>query len=343
MWRGPPDAAREFTVSDQTTVSDTEVRHPARTLGGFVVGATAILLLMLSAFVLPLLNSGPHHVPLGVVGLEPVVTAIDTALDDQEWDVRTFPSEDALTAAILDREVMGGLTPAVGGLGVHVATAAGPSTAGAITALGNGLAARQEVPAQVTDVVPFPADDPRGAGFAATALPLILAGILPAVGMLRLFPGHRHLRTRLIGALIFSLVAGACVAAFLQLGTGTLAGNYWANAASLALGMAALSFTFLGLESLLGFAGLGIGVAIVMLLGNPLSGLASGPFWLPDGWSTLGQALPPGATGSLLRSTAYFSGDGAAIPALTLTAYVAFGLILAIVADRRRPRTAVAA
>jgi len=53
--------------------------------------------------------------------------------------------------------------------------------------------------------------------------------------------------------------------------------------------------------------------------------------------------LPPGATGSLLRSTAYFSGDGAAIPALTLTAYVVFGLILAVIADRRRPRTAAAA
>lgn len=174
----------------------------------------------------------------------------------------------------------------------YTATAAGPSAAGAISALGNGVAAQQGGTATVTDLA-FPADDPRGAGFAAAALPLLIAGILPAVGLLRLFPGHQGLRTRLLGAALFSLVAGASVAAYLQYFTGTLAGDYWANAATLSLGMAALSFTFLGLESLLGWPGLGLGIAIVMLLGNPLSAIASGPYWLPDGWSTLGQLLPP--------------------------------------------------
>lgn len=330
-------------MSHTLTAPETHLRRPARTLGAFVLGATALLLVMLSAFVLPLVNSGPHQVPLGVVGPEQAVAAIDTALDDQQWQVHAFPSAEKLSAAIVDREVMGGLTMGADGIDVRTATASGPSTAAAITALGNGLAAKHAVTATVTDLVPFPADDPRGAGFAAIALPLIFAGILPAIGLLRLFPGHHKLRTRLLGALSFSLVAGASVAAFLQYGTGTLAGSYWANAASLALGMAALSFTFLGLESLLGWAGLGVGAAVVMLLGNPLSGIASGPHWLPDGWATLGQVLPPGATGSLLRSTAYFSADGGAVPALTLACWVLFGLACALIADRRRPRTTVEA
>lgn len=51
-----------------------------------------------------------------------------------------------------------------------------------------------------------------------------------------------------------------------------------------------------------------------MLLGNPLSGLARGPHWLPNGWATLGQLLPPGASGSLLRANAFFDGTGVAAP-----------------------------
>ncbi|SNT20999.1 hypothetical protein SAMN05216276_1028102 [Streptosporangium subroseum] len=30
----------------------------------------------------------------------------------------------------------------------------------------------------------------------------------------------------------------------------------------------------------------------MMLIGNPLSGM-TGPYWLPTGWATLGQLLPP--------------------------------------------------
>lgn len=330
-------------MSDSDTDTTTPARHPARTMVGFSVGATVIVLVVLSAFVLPLINSGPHQVPLGVVGPEQAIGAVDAALDDQQWQVQPFTSGEELAAAVTDREVAGGLVLGADGVDVYTATAAGPSAAGAIAALGNGVAAQQGGTATVTDLAPFPADDPRGGGFAAAALPLLIAGLLPAVGLLRLFPGHEGLRTRLVGAALFSLVAGLSVAAYLQYFTGTLSGPYWANAATLSLGMVALSFTFLGLESLLGWPGLGLGVAIVMLLGDPLSAIASGPNWLPDGWSTLGQLLPPGATGTLLRSTAYFDGADATKPALTLAAWVLLGLVLALVAGRRRPHNRTAA
>lgn len=77
---------------------------------------------------------------------------------------------------------------------------------------------------------------------------------------------------------------------------------------------------------------------------GPLSGLATGPHWLPPGWAALGQALPPGAFGSLLRANAFFDGTGALVPALTLTAWAALGLALALIADRRgrTSRTATA-
>ncbi|GAA3290193.1 hypothetical protein GCM10020295_03960 [Streptomyces cinereospinus] len=102
--------------------------------------------------------------------------------------------------------------------------------------------------------------------------------------------------------------------------------------------MAALAIPFLGLESLLGYAGFGAGSVVMMFLGNPLSGLASGPYWLPDGWSTLGQLLPPGASGSLLRANAFYDGTGAGGPALVLAVWVLAGLALMCVADRRHRR-----
>lgn len=77
----------------------------------------------------------------------------------------------------------------------------------------------------------------------------------------------------------------------------------------------------------------------MMLLGNPLSGLATGPHWLPSGWATLGQLLPPGAAGSLLRTNAFFDGATAGFPALVLTGWIILGVALALIADRRGRRS----
>ena len=60
------------------------------------------------------------------------------------------------------------------------------------------------------------------------------------------------------------------------------------------LGIAAISLTVLGLNSLLGLAGIGLGAVLMLFVANPLSGLATGAAWLPSPWGTLGQYLPLG-------------------------------------------------
>ncbi|GAB2800919.1 hypothetical protein GCM10027073_36450 [Streptomyces chlorus] len=315
----------------------------ARKLVAVLLGLTAAVILMLCAFALPSINSGPHNMPVGVTGAEQTTQALRQNLDGDQWDVIAYDDADALASAIKDRDVIGGLAASATGIEVYTATAASPMGSSALTGLGNTLAAQQQSKATVHDLVPYPEDDPRGAGFSAAGFPMIFGGMIPAVLLARLFPGHTGLRTRLTGAVLFSLLAGAAVTAFLQYGTGSLAGDYWFTALGLSLGMAALSMTFIGLEALVGFAGLGLGAAVMMFLGNPLSGLATGPHWLPDGWSTLGQILPPGAAGSLLRANAYFDGIGAMSPALTLAAWVTLGLILILIADRRGAKTTLTA
>ncbi|MEU3733877.1 hypothetical protein AB0E81_31440 [Streptomyces sp. NPDC033538] len=301
-----------------------------------VVGLTAAITLMLCAFGLPSANGGPHNAPLGVTGH--TASAVQDRLDGDDWEVTAYDNPEALTDAIENRDIAGGIALGDDGVTVYTATAGGPQITATISGLADALAAQQHVSVTVQDVVPFPEDDPRGTGLASAALPMVFGGMLPAVVLLQLFPGHARLRTRLVGVVAFALAAGAAVSAVLQFGIGTLDGNFWVTSLGLSLGMAALAVPFLGLESLFGYAGFGAGSVVTMFLGNPLSGLATGPYWLPDGWSALGQLLPPGASGSLLRANAFFDGTGAGGPVLVLAVWVVVGLALMRVADRRNRR-----
>jgi hypothetical protein len=79
-----------------------------------------------------------------------------------------------------------------------------------------------------------------------------------------------------------------------------------------------------------------------VLVGNPLSGVSSAPELLPEPAGAIGQLLPPGAGGNLLRSTAFFDGAAASGPLVVLVAWVALGLVAAVVATLRRRRPAPA-
>ncbi|WP_328721597.1 hypothetical protein OHT52_20245 [Streptomyces sp. NBC_00247] len=313
----------------------------ARKLLAVVVGLAAAVVLMLCAFALPSVNSGPHELPVGVTGSAQATEAVTGALSGDEWNVTTYDDETDLKSAMENRDVMGGIAMTPGHVTVYTATAGGSQPTAAVTAMGNGIAQQQHAEATVTDLKPFPADDPKGAGFAAAAFPMIFGGMIPAVLLTRLFPGHSGLRRRLAGGVGVALLAGFAVTAFLQFGTGSLSGGYLLSSLGMSLGLGALVMTLLGLEALMGMAGFGLGAAVVMLLGNPLSGLAGGAHWLPGGWATLGQILPPGASGSLLRANAFFDGTGAGTPALVLGCWVVFGLVLMLVADRRGPKAPV--
>ncbi|MFC8231359.1 hypothetical protein [Streptomyces sp. NPDC057287] len=310
-----------------------------RKLALVVLGLAALITTMLCAFALPSLHSGPHHVPIGVTGAASTVGDFREAIDEDAWDVRVYETPAAVRSAVEDREVTGGIAVTEQRVDVYTATAGAPSATSAVTALGEKTAAQQTTDVSVHDLVSFTEDDPRGTGLTSALMPMIFGGIFPALILGSFFPGHPGLRTRIAGALLFSVVAGAAVAAVLQFATHSIAGGYGLTTLGVVLGMAAMSTTLLGLQARFGMAGFAFGSALMMLLGNPLSGLATGPHWLPDGWATLGQLLPPGASGSLLRANAFFDGADAGLPALTLAVWVAVGIALAFLADRRGRRS----
>lgn len=307
-----------------------------------VLGLSAVIGLMLLAFVLPSINSGPHELKLGIAGPVQATTQISASLEASKpgaFDTRDFADADALRDAIRNRDVVGGIAVDATGPHVLIATAGGTPIAQTLTGVASGLAESSGAKVPVEDVVPLTADDPTGAGLTALALPLVFGGIMPAVVLVQLFP--RSIVKRVLGAGGVAVVAGFALTAILQFGTNSLDGNYLLTALALTLGMSAISLPILGLESLLGMKGFALGAVTMMFIGNPLSGMATTAAWLPAGWGALGQLLPPGAAGASVRSTAFFDGHGAATPLLVLACWIAVGIALCVAVGRKKASTPV--
>jgi hypothetical protein len=253
--------------------------------------------------------------------------------------VRRVDERAAAVRLIESREVYGAIVAGPDGSEVLTASAGSPVVAQLLSQVASGMAAAEGQAIEVTDVVPLPEKDPRGAGLAAGALPLVLGGIITAAA---LSLGVRGRRPRIAGVLGVSTAGGLALTAILQFWLGSLEGSYWVNAAVVALSIAATASFVLGLERLLGRAGLGLGAALMMLLGNPLSGLTSAPELLPSGWGALGQLMPPGAAGTALRSVSFFDGAGSGAALLVLAVWLAVGLGLCLLPARAERQPAVA-
>jgi hypothetical protein len=311
---------------------------------GVIVAMTLGLAVLFVAFGLPAARSAPRDLPIGVAGPPAVASVIYGEIEQKApggFAVTTYRDEAALRAAIGDREVYGGVVvnpPADRGRPPEptllLASGGSPMVAQMLTQMGNGIAMQTGAPLHTVDLAPLPPDDPRGTGLAASALPLTLAGLLPAIVFVLLFPQRVWLG--FTATVVFAGAAALTIAAVLRYVFGSIETHFWEVTAGLTLGALATGLVVLGLGSLFGKTGLGIGAAVAMLLGNPLSGLASAPEMLPRGWCILGQLLPQGANGTLLRSTAYFSGAGATMAIVVLTCWALAGLVLIFVAGFRR-------
>lgn len=301
---------------------------PGRAVIAAVVGVPVIVVLMLLAFLTPLINSGPSGLPLAVTGPEPVVAQVNAQLDTMQpgtFDTSIEKSPEAVTAAVQKRAAIGGLSLSPEGVTITTAGGAGSPYAALLTGLATALeSAGQQV--QIIDIAPMPADDPQGAGVSAVALPLVFGGMITGILLAFLARGKRGLQ---IGAAALgTLVVGFAAVAILQFGFGSVDGNYVLTSVTLALGLAAISFFVLGVASSLRVPGLVLAVLLMMFVANPLSGMATGWQWLPEPWGLIGQWLPVGAAGSALRSVAFFDGGGATFPLLVLTGWIVLGIAL---------------
>jgi hypothetical protein len=309
------------------TPADPDRRH--RRLAVIVLGLTAAIAVMVLAFAAPALNAGAEDLPLAVSGPGPATEQFTATLEAQNpgtFDVTTHDSVDQAEDAIRHQEAIGGVVLSESGMTIQTATGAGAPYASLLRGIGSQLAASDQ-DVTYSELAPTTEDDPTGLGISALGLPLIFGGMATAAALLLGYRGS--VMSRLVAASTLAVLAGLVGAAILQFGFGAFDGSYWFTAAALAAGITAISFTVLGLGLLVGYPGLAAGAVLTLFVSNPLSGLASGPAWLPPPWGEIGQYLPVGAAGSAIRSAVYFDGHGSAGTWLVLAAWAFAGLALA--------------
>lgn len=311
---------------------------PWSRVAALAAGVAVLIAVVIAAFAWPAVNSAPHELPVAVVAPPPVAEQVAGLVAERAGedalDVTVLPDRSTAQQAIRDREVYGAIVLGPQGGEVLTASAAGPVVAQLLGQLAAAVPEGAGGPARVTDLVPLPEDDPRGVGLASAVLPLVIAGIVSGVlASLRVRGTGRQVAT----VLGVSALAGTALALVLQTWLGAIGGSFWAVTGVLALGAAAIGSTLLGLYRVLREPGIGLGAVTMVLLGNPLSGVSSAPEMLPAGWGQLGQLLPPGATGSALRSVAWFDGAGSGRAFTVLAVWLAVGLALALVPRRLSP------
>jgi hypothetical protein len=121
---------------------------------------------------------------------------------------------------------------------------------------------------------------------------------------------------------------GLVTAAIVAGGLSIVPGSYLTIADVVGLTALAVSSVVVGLGAVIGRPGIGLAAATMMLVANPLSGVTSAPELLPRPWGVVGQSLPAGAGGTLLRSVAFFDGARAGGPLTVLVTWSVAGLLL---------------
>lgn len=318
-------------MTTATTQRDASAGAPPdlKKMTAIILGIPVIIGLMLWAFLGPSFASGPKDVPIAIAGPDQVVTKISegargTAGDDAP-ELTTHESEEAVRDAIMHRDVVGGIV-----LGPQGATAYTASGNGApYTAMIEGIAGTLEaqgMPVEYKDLAPTTPEDPQATGLAMLALPLAFGGIISAVLATLLFRGQKWAKLAVVTGI--AVLGGLVVTWMLHSVFGTLAGSFALEWLATSMGILATSMLTAGLAALIGILGIGIGAVLTLFVGNPLSGLATGPWLLPHIGALIGQWMPIGATGHLIRSLSYFDGQGAQHAWWVLIAWIAAGFLM---------------
>ncbi|WP_327391626.1 ABC transporter permease [Streptomyces sp. NBC_01186] len=297
------------------------------------LGVPLLIAFALWAFAWPAARTAPRDLPLGIAGPPAAAERVADQLRQREgaFELHRYADEDRAREAIREREVYGAVVATPSGPATLTASAASPVVAQFLQQAA-AKAAPHGTPPPTTDVVAAPPGDPRGAALSASVLPLAIAGVATGalVTILRL-RGTRGVAGLLGAAALAGLVATAVADSWL----GVLAGDWWAEAASVGLTVLAVSAFVAGLGTLLGVRGIAVGALVAVLLGNPFSGVSSAPEMLPEPVGMLGQWLPPGAGGTLLRNVAFFDGHAVDAPVLVLTLWAVLGLLAVTVGGLR--------
>jgi hypothetical protein len=328
-------------MSTSTAAAGTKRRRPP---AAAILVVPLLAAIIITLFAWPSARQEPRDLPIAVAGTPAATAQIEQRLAAQDgaFDVHRFADEAAARQAIEDREVYGAFVVTPAGPKVLTASGASANVAQMLTrATDEAMHARAAEAQGGPAAAAIPVEDvveagTASSGLSAAILPLVITGIITGLisGLLATGAVSR------IGFLVVgSVLAGLVAAALIQSWLDVVAGDWAVNAGVLSLMVLAVGSVFAGLQSLFGQAGVIVTSIIMVLVGNPFSAVATGPEMLPDPVGGIGQLLPPGAGGNLLRSTGFFDGAAAAEPLFVLGTWIALGLGgigLAALRSRRR-------
>jgi hypothetical protein len=315
---------------------------PWRQLVIVSIALPALIVLAVLAFAWPAARIAPRNLPVGVVGIDASTAPVAQALAKAEpggFDLHLYADESAARRAIEDRDIYGAFVVGPGQLTVLEASAASPSVAQVLTTVGTELAQGSASRFASDDIVPASRHDPHGLVLSSAVLPLTICSVIVAA-IAAVVVGLRPAWRQLVALAVVGAVAGAGTYLIAQTFLGALPGDGWVTWAAAALMLFAMSSTTAGLVALIGPAGLGLSAVLLVFVGNPFSGVTSAPELLPDAVGHIGQWLPPGAGANLLRSTAFFNGQGAGPHLIVLALWAAGGVAAIVVGHHTSPRFA---
>jgi hypothetical protein len=280
--------------------------------------------------------------PFGVTGSSSVLTAAEKNIS---LSVTHYPNETAVKNAINQTTIWGGLVSS----GTSDTLIVVPSISDlapldlavrfedAARATGQTLTVQQYAP------VPLAAKDPLGLVQGLMLIPLLIGGYMSST-LLMSATGKAAGRWRAAQLAAFAIAGGLIVdlivCYWLQ---GFHSDKFWIVWPICSLIIAVVAFVAAVLQKLVGAAGTLLTVIVMILLGNPSSGGATGVPYLPAFWRDLGPFLPPRNAYILLHHTIYFNGNGTTQALAILLTYLVVGAAILGILDWRRSEPTVPA
>jgi hypothetical protein len=317
------------------------------------VGVFLLMLAFALSYMGALHNPKPHHIDLAVAAPSqaagPLLQQLN-GLPGEPVEARTVADAATARRQVTTRDADGALlvTPAPSGGGTArlvVASAAGPSMSQALERVMKAVAPRAGLRLSVVDVKPLPRDDFEELSSFYLVVAWSVGGYLVA-SMLGVSAGTRpaNLRRafiRLLAMAVYSVAAGvggAIVVGPVLHALPASVGQLWWIGALLVFSAAAFT---MAMQVLAGVIGIGIAIAVFVVLGNPSSGGVFPWPMLPTFWRAIGPWIGTGAATQTVRNVSYFGSHHITTHLLVICGYLVFGVLVALLVPglkARRPR-----
>lgn len=324
----------------ESSISGLSTRLTVLLVGGILL----LQLLFIASYVGGLHAPRPHGAKLAIVGPEAAAARAAASVEQTAPGIAPKPYatfEDA-RQAIAHGEVFGALVLGAERDRLIVSQRWSRAFSTEITRQFTAAYAAQGRPLTTAIVDELPANDTNGLSPFYLVVGWVVGGYLAGV-VVGLARGERATNrkqglARVGGLAVYAAISGLLGALLVGPVMDVLEGHVLELWGIGALIVFAAGVTTLAFEALIGVLGVGLAIALFVVLGNPSSGAIFPPELLPQPWRAVGGYIVTGAGGRAARSVQYFESAALLGPMLVLMVYALLGSAVTILLTRRRAR-----